>query len=103
MMAYAMIPSILGLVFLFLQIAVFGNDYFRSTTDYLESSIEGSIVFWISFSMEMLLSLASLVLMVIGLSEVQKFSIGKAIINLILPVAFIVVPIVLIVFIATIF
>jgi hypothetical protein len=103
MMAYAMIPSILGLVFLFLQIAVFGNDYFRSNTDYLESSIEGSIVFWISFTMEMLLSFASLVLMVIGLSEVQKFSIGKAIANLLLPIAFIVVPIVLIVFIATIF
>lgn len=103
MMAYAMIPSILGLVFLFLQIAVFGNDYFKSNTDYLESNIVGSIVFWISFSIEMLLSLASFVLMVIGLSEVQKFSIGKAIINLILPIAFIVVPIMLIVFIATIF
>ena len=103
MMAYAMIPSIMALVFVFLQIAVYGQDYFKSNTDFLESNIIGSIVFWISFSMEILLSLASLVLMVIGLSEVQKFSIGKAIVNLILPIAFIVVPIVLIVSISMLF
>ena len=103
MMAYAMIPSIMALVFVFLQIAVYGQGYFKSNTDFLESNIIRSIVFWISFSMEMLLSFASLVLMVIGLSEVQKFSIGKAIVNLILPIAFIVVPIVLIVSISMLF
>lgn len=97
MMAYAMIPSIMGLVFVFLQIAVYGQGYFKNNTDYLESNIVGNIIFWISFTMQILLSLASLVFMVIGLSEVQKFSIGKAILNLILPILFIVVPIVLIV------
>lgn len=102
-LAYAMIPSILGLIFLFLQIAVFGQDYFKSNTDYLESNIVGSIVFWSAFTMEILLSLASFVFMVIGLSEVQKFSIGKAIVNLLLPIAFIVVPIVLIVSISMLF
>ncbi|WP_159478207.1 Yip1 family protein [Chryseobacterium sp. 18068] len=100
MMAYAMIPSIMGLVFVFFQIAVYGQDYFKSSTDYLESNIVGSIVFWISLTIEILLSLASLVFMVIGLSEVQKFSIGKAVTNLILPIAFIVVPILIIVLIA---
>lgn len=103
MMAYAMIPSIIGLVFVFLQIAVYGLGYFKNNSDYLESGIAGSIVFWISFAMEILLSITSLVFTVIGLSEVQKFSIGKAIVNLILPIAFIVVPIVLIVAISMVF
>ena len=103
MMAYAMIPSIIGLVFVFLQIAVYGLGYFKNNSYYLESGIAGSIVFWISFAMEILLSLTSLVFTVIGLSEVQKFSIGKAIVNLILPIAFIVVPIVLIVAISMVF
>lgn len=102
-MAYAMIPSIIGLVFVFLQIAVYGQDYFKSNTDYLEANIAGSIVFWVSLAMEILLSLTSLVFMIIGLSEVQKFSIGKAIANLFLPIAFIVVPIVLIVSISMLF
>ncbi|WP_435522587.1 Yip1 family protein [Chryseobacterium indoltheticum] len=103
MMAYAMIPSILGLFFLFLQIAVYGIDYFTDFAGYLEKGMFINVVFWISFIIENLLSLATLIFMVIGLSEVQKFSIGKTIINLILPIAFIVVPIVLIVFMATIF
>ncbi|MFL9834397.1 Yip1 family protein [Chryseobacterium terrae] len=103
MMAFAMIPSILGLFFLFLQVAVHGQDYFKNNTDYLESNTVGNIIFWISFAFETLLSLTSLVLMVIGLSEVQKFSIGKAILNFILPILLLVVPIVLIVMIATVF
>ncbi|MFY1047007.1 Yip1 family protein [Chryseobacterium sp. GP-SGM7] len=103
MMAYAMIPSILGLFFLFLQIAVYGVDYFTDFAGYLETNLVTNIVFWISFVIQMLLSLTTLVFMVIGLSEVQKFSIGKAILNLILPVLFIVVPIVLIVAISAVF
>lgn len=96
MMAYAMIPSILGLLFLFLQIAVYGVDYFTDFAGYLEKNMFANIVFWISFVIQMLLSLATLVFMVVGLSEVQKFSIGKAILNLILPILFLVVPIILI-------
>lgn len=96
MMAYAMIPSILGLFFLFLQIAVYGVDYFTDYAGYLEKNVVANIVFWISFIIGILLSLTTLVFMVIGLSEVQKFSIGKAVLNLILPILFIVVPIMLI-------
>ena len=103
MMAYAMIPSILGLFFLFLQIAVYDVDYFTDFAGYLEKSTLSNIVFWILFVIQMLLSLTTLVFMVIGLSEVQKFSIGKAILNLILPVLFIVVPIVLIASLAMVF
>ncbi|MCD1116190.1 Yip1 family protein [Chryseobacterium turcicum] len=100
MMAYAVIPSILGLFFLFLQIAVYGVDYFTDFAGYLEKSVLINVIFWISFVIENLLSLATLVFMVIGLSEVQKISIGKAIINLLLPIAIIVVPILIIVLIA---
>ena len=102
-MAYAMIPSILSLFFLFLQISVYGIDYFKSNTEFLDSGFGANIIFWLAFVMQILLSLASLVFMVIGLSEVQKFSIGKAILNLILPVLFIVVPIVLIASLAMVF
>lgn len=103
MMAYAVIPSILGLFFLFLQSAVYGVDYFTDFAGYLEKNMLINVVFWISFAIENLLSLATFVFMVIGLSEVQKFSIGKAILNLILPILFIIVPILLIVSISMVF
>jgi len=103
MTAYAMIPSILGLFFLFLQIAVYDVDYFTDFAGYLEKSMFANIVFWISFVIQMLLSLVTLVFMVIGLSVVQKFSVGKAILNLILPVLIIILAILLVFSISRIF
>ncbi|WP_262148955.1 Yip1 family protein [Chryseobacterium foetidum] len=96
MMAYAMIPSIFALAFLIPQMAVFGVDVFRDA-DYDSGSIFGTVVFWVSLCIEMILSVTTLVFMVIGLSEVQKFSVWKAILNLFLPIFIILFPILLLV------
>ena len=99
MMAYAMMPSILSLVFLIPQIIIHQENAFTSAE--YDSGNDFVDIFSSVFSLiGGVLSLFSFVLIVIGLSQVQKFSIGKAIINLLLPIAVIVVPILLIVFLA---
>lgn len=91
MMAYALLPSTLALVFIIPQIAIFGVNVFRDV-EYDTATAFGDIVFWISVFCEVVLSLTTLVFMAIGLSEVQKFSVWKAVLNLILPICVIVVP-----------
>jgi len=49
-----------------------------------------------SMILELLLGIWTIVLCVIGVSEVQKLSIGKSILNLLLPVLVFAVPIVII-------
>ncbi|CAD7810568.1 hypothetical protein CHRY9390_02201 [Chryseobacterium aquaeductus] len=95
MIAYAVFPSVLALIFLVPQMAIYGIDVFRDA-DYTSAGTFGNVLFWTSAFIQIALSITTLVLMVIGLSEVQKFSVGKAILNLILPIAVIIVPILLI-------
>ncbi|WP_426091136.1 Yip1 family protein [Flavobacterium sp. DSR3-2] len=83
--AYAFFPSIFILILLIPQIAIYGNELFKSDNDlYNLVSIE-SIVLYIMLFIEFALGIWSLVLCVIGISEVQKLSIGKSILNLLLP------------------
>jgi len=91
MMAYAMLPSIIAMILLIPQIAVYGIDVFRDV-DYDSADTIGNLIFWISVLLEIALYVLTLVFMVIGLSEVQKFSIWKAILNLLLPIFIIVTP-----------
>lgn len=95
MLAYASVPAIAGLILLIPQIAVYGNEVFKADGDTYSGGIVSNILFYGSLVGQIALWLWSLVLIVIGLSEVQKFSIGKAILNLLLPVLFIGVPLVL--------
>ncbi|WEK68145.1 MAG: Yip1 family protein [Candidatus Chryseobacterium colombiense] len=93
---YATIPSVVSLVFLIPQIAVYGGNLFKDI-DYASEGILVNVVFWTSAFCEFSLSIVTLIFTVIGLSVVQKFSIGKAILNLILPILIIVVPILLLI------
>lgn len=93
---YATIPSVVSLVFLIPQIAVYGGDLFKNI-DYASEGILVNVVFWTSAFCEFSLSIITLIFTVIGLSVVQKFSIGKAILNLILPILIIVAPILLLI------
>jgi len=92
---YTIFPSVLSLIFLVPQMAVYGNDVFRDV-NYDSAGTFGNIIFWVSVFFQVALSLTTIVFMVIGLSEVQKFSTGKAILNIILPIAVIIIPIVLV-------
>jgi hypothetical protein len=99
MIAYAMIPSIASLLFVFAQIVTFGNGIFQSDVDIYESGQLFGALFYFSVLVQVALAIWTLVLMVIGISEVQKLSIGKSILNLLLPVLIIVIPILVIAFI----
>jgi hypothetical protein len=93
---FAMIPSIVGLVLLIPQIGVLGNDLFKA--DNFESTDLGVRIFVMFIGiLEAILLVWTIVLLIIGISVVQKISIGKSILNLLLPALIILVPLMIIV------
>jgi len=94
--AYSMFPSICGLSLLAIQLLYFKDDIFFSDDFIIDNlnSLDG-IVFWGLGIAQLVLGIWSLVLLTIGISEIQKFPIWKAIINLILPIFVIIIPFIL--------
>ena len=97
-LAYAMIPSIIALIFLIPQIGVYGEEIFKSDGDITSAGWILNILVYSSKFIRIILGIWTLVLCVIGISQAQKFSIGKSILNLLLPAIIIVVPITIILF-----
>lgn len=98
MSAYAMIPSIAAMILVIPQIILFGNEIFKNEMDIYSSGDIGEVSFYIFVLFEVILGLWTIVLFVIGVSEVQKISIGKSILNLLLPLLVIFIPIAMIAF-----
>ncbi|MEN8123114.1 MAG: Yip1 family protein [Bacteroidota bacterium] len=96
-LAYAMLPSIVGLLFFIPPIAIYGNEMFKADGDIINAGLYSNIVVYGSIIIEAILSIWTIVLVVVGISEVQKLSIGKSILNILLPSFIILVPILLIV------
>ena len=96
-LSYALIPSIVSLLLLIPQIIIYGNEVFKSDGDITSGGIVSKIIVYGSIIIEFALELWSLVLWVIAISEVQKLSIGKSILNLLLPAIVIIAPILIIV------
>lgn len=92
-LAYSMIPSIIGLLFLIPQIAIYGNEVFKSDGDITSAGLVSNLIYYCSLVIEFILGIWTMVLCVIGISEVQKLSIGKTILNIFLPVMIILIPI----------
>lgn len=88
--AYSMLPSIAALVLWIPQLAMFGISVFRSDLYMEEHGVLVMAVFYGTVVVESILGIWNLVLFIVGLSVVQKFSIGKAILNAFLPVLMIV-------------
>ncbi|WP_417589114.1 Yip1 family protein [Owenweeksia hongkongensis] len=84
--AYAMLPAIFALVFLIPQISIYGIGMFQSDGDVTSAGLLANIFVYGSMICELVLGIWAMVLVVVGVSEVQKLSIGKAILNLLLPV-----------------
>jgi len=95
MVSHAMIPLIVTLILLIPRISVFGNEMFQSDASIYETEVWSMVIYYCISFIETILGLWSLVLIVIGISEVQKFSIEKSILNMILPVLILIVPIAL--------
>jgi hypothetical protein len=86
MFTYSMIPAIHTLAFLFIQILFFGKDIFSSDFGLEFGDYVMGFIYYASALLSFALSIYSIALCVIGTSIVQKFSIGKSILNLLLPV-----------------
>lgn len=100
--AWSMVPSIAGVIFLFFQIGYFGPYYL-----FFEGDIEivalgmtkSEMVLYLLGVLSLIVSIWATVILVIGLSVAHKFTIGKAILNLVIPILAILVPIAIIAFI----
>lgn len=91
--AWALIPSIFTLLLLLPELLIFGDDLFRSERTNTSTFHD---VIWIVFGLlEAVLGTWTIVILVKGVSLVQNFAAGKAIVNILLPGLLIVGPIIL--------
>jgi hypothetical protein len=95
--SYSMIPSIVGLLFLLPQLGIFGIELFKKDGILFGEDLLSEIFGFGSMVLEYILDVWSLILCVIGLSEVQKFSTWKSIFNLLLPAIVFLVPLLILV------
>jgi hypothetical protein len=94
-LSHAMLPSIVSILFLIPQIGVYGNEIFKSNGDISSAGIISNILVYSCMAIDAVLGIWTMVLCVLAISEVQKLSIGKSILNLLLPILIIVVPLLL--------
>lgn len=94
--SYAMTPAIIALIFLIPQIGIYGNEMFKSDGDIISAGLVGNILVYGSLILELILGVCTIVFCVVGVSEVQKLSIGKAILNLLLPLLVFAIPMIII-------
>ncbi|MEJ1223972.1 Yip1 family protein [Sediminicola sp. 1XM1-17] len=97
-LAYAMIPLSIALVLIVPQIGIYGIEIFKSDGDITSAGLLPNFFFYGAMILEAVLGIWAFVLCVVGISEVQKLSIGNAVLNIFLPVLIIVVPIALLYF-----
>ncbi|MDN3672280.1 Yip1 family protein [Flavobacterium branchiarum] len=82
--AYALTPSIISLILLLVRISIYGNAVFQSPDNYFNGQFD-EIIYYLFYFIELILVIWTMVLFAIGVSVAQKISIGKAILNIILP------------------
>jgi hypothetical protein len=83
--AYGLFPVVIAFVFTVVKIILFDIDLFREDFDINKYAPELSAFYVISSLVQLALTSVSILFMVIGVSQVQRMSIGMAMLNLILP------------------
>jgi len=91
-MAYGMVPAVCTLFVIVPQIAIFGNDMFKDNGSEFVDGFLASLLFYGAAAIQVVLGVWSTIIIVIGISEVQKLSISKAILNVLLAALAIIVP-----------
>jgi hypothetical protein len=86
MMSVAFIPSLVIIFIFILRIVLYGNEVFQSNIDIYGKGTFTIVVYAFSAFVQVGIGIWTLAILVIGISEVQKLSIWKSILNLILPV-----------------
>lgn len=100
---YGMIPSVTALVLLIPPIAVYGNEVYRTFGDITSAGWFLNSIVYGSMFLEFVFGVWTVVICIVGISEVQKLSIGKSILNAVLPVFVIFIPILIIVLLLRVF
>jgi len=95
--SYDLTPAIIALIFLIPQIGIYGNEMFKSDGDIISAGLTANIFVYGSMILEFILSIWTIIFCIVGISEVQKLSIGKSILNLLLPLLIFAIPIIIIV------
>ena len=85
MISYALIPMLAFIILFIIRIALFGNEVFQREFDIAGKGIPAIGIYVFTYFIELVTLIWTIVLLVIGISEVQKLSIGKALLNMILP------------------
>ena len=89
MISYSLIPSLIILPLILTRILLIGNKEFQNNVDLYSEGTLVAVLCFITYFLEFMFGLWTLFIIVVGISEIQQFSIGKAIVNLILPGAMI--------------
>ncbi len=89
--AYAQIPIILAIAIYALELILFNTSQF-TYEQMMALDMDQKLLFFPLFAVELVLSVWSIVLLVVGVSVAQNFSIGKSILNLLMPVLLIGIP-----------
>ncbi|MDR1699487.1 MAG: YIP1 family protein [Prevotellaceae bacterium] len=95
--AYSYLPIVFTIFCIVIQISIYGVEVFKTDGDLTADSLFFNILGLGSIFVELILSIWSIVLLVIGISVTQKFSVWKSILNMILPALIIIVPLIIII------
>lgn len=98
-LAYSMVPYILVLFIVIPQIGIYGHEIFRSDGEISSGGLASNILYYGTMIVKIILVIFTMIFVVVGISEVQSFGIGKAILNFLLPSFVIFIPLSFIVFI----
>ncbi len=80
-----MFPIALSLVVICAQITVFGEEMFQKEMDMENYDAAHTAFYFIAALIEVSLGIWAICITIVGISEIQQISVGKAILNAILP------------------
>lgn len=86
MMSLAFIPSLVLILPFILRIALYGNEVFQSNIDIFAKGAPTIAAYAFFTFVETAIGVWTLGILIIGISEVQKLSVWKSILNMILPI-----------------
>ena len=90
-LAWSLIPSICILILLVPKFVIFGDKTFSIDTNELNRL--SLILYYFFVAIEVLLSIWTIIILITGISLIQGFNVGKALLNSILPIFVITIPI----------
>ncbi|TGE21080.1 Yip1 family protein [Hymenobacter metallicola] len=96
--AWALVPSVVSLLLVIPETVIFGDDLFKSEP--VNDSTFNNVMWLVFGLLQMTLGIWTLVILIKGTALLQNFTIGKSLLNLLLPALVIFVPVLIIALVA---